>query len=228
MDGIGSRAPLKRIYEHVDFSDAPDERPYVFLNMVATIDGKTISGERSEPVMDLGSKADHQALRDLESHADGVMVGAQTLRATPRIWFDNRLWKVVVTKSANLPWESRFFTDDPARSVVLFSGEMPSCPHESTRLWKLEVLGDALRRLKSELGIRVLALEGGSELNSTMLSAGLVDEVFLTLAPKMKLGRDTPTIAGGEPLSRDSLLQYRLVSCTAVENEVFLRYKVVR
>lgn len=197
------------------------------MNMVATIDGKTISGERSEHVMDLGSEVDHRAVRDLESHADAVMIGAQTLRATPRIWFDNRLWKIVVTRSGDLPWGSRFFTDEPSRAIVLYFGETPLCPHRETKLWPLESLAKSLSALRSDLDVRYLVLEGGSELNASLLSAGLVDEVFLTIAPKIKLGRETPTIAGGTALPREALLLFALISHAVVDGEVFLRYRTL-
>ena len=63
---------MTRLYERIAFPPAPADRPYVFCNMVATIDGKTISGERNEPVQELGSAVDHAALRDLEAAADAV------------------------------------------------------------------------------------------------------------------------------------------------------------
>lgn len=218
-------AELIRVYERIEFPAPPSQRPYVFLNMVCTIDGKSVSGDRSEHVWDLGSQADHQALRDLESHADAVMIGAQTLRATPRLWYENRLWKIVATQSGDLPWSSRFFTDDPSRAIVLYFGETPACPHAQTSLWKFEKLAEALTALRNKLNVRYLVLEGGSELNAVMLSQGFVDEVFLTIAPKIKLGRETPTIAGGTPLPREAMLLFQLIDHTAVEDEVFLRYR---
>lgn len=69
-----------------------------------------------------------------------------------------------------------------------------------------------------------IVVEGGSELNAALLHENLVDELFLTLAPKIKLGRSTPTYAGGDPLSREQVQRYRLVSCLPVQDEVFLRY----
>jgi riboflavin biosynthesis pyrimidine reductase len=75
------------------------------------------------------------------------------------------------------------------------------------------------------LGVKHLLCEGGSELNASLLREGLVDELFLTLAPKIKLGRDVPTYAGGEPLSRALVQQYELVEAHTVGSEIFVRYR---
>jgi riboflavin biosynthesis pyrimidine reductase len=53
----------------------------------------------------------------------------------------------------------------------------------------------------------------------------MVDELFLTLAPKVKLGANLPTYAGGDPLDKEDVLRWRLVGCHPIEDEVFLRYR---
>lgn len=217
---------VDRPYEQVEFPEPPPGRPWVFVNMVSTVDGKTVSGTRHQPVMDLGSPADHQAMRDLESHADAVLIGAETLRATPKLWYPARLRRFVATRNGDLPTESRFFTDAPEQAVVL-AQQVVAAPVPGVAVWDLRSGGfeAALRRMRSELGIRVLAVEGGSELNASLFSADLVDELFVTVAPKLKLGRETPTLAGGEPLPRGALLRLQLLSVASVGDEVFLRYR---
>ncbi len=79
--------------------------------------------------------------------------------------------------------------------------------------------------LRKELKIARVLIEGGSELNASLLAEDLVDELFMTIAPKVKLGRDVPTIADGNPLSRDSLLTWSLISEKVKGNELFLRYR---
>ena len=66
---------------------------------------------------------------------------------------------------------------------------------------------------------------GGSELNAQLLKADVVDELFLTVAPKIKLGRDVPTYAGGEPLPREAILDFDLLESHVLGDEVFLRYR---
>ncbi len=196
--------------------------------MVSTIDGKILSGERNEGVMDLGSSTDHQAMRDLESHADAVLIGGATLRATKGIWYPNRLLKIVMTNSGNLPLNSRFFTDDPSRAVVIAplesTFELPSGIHR-INLVQENPLQRMLADLRRDFGVERLLIEGGSETNASFFHEDLIDEIFLTVAASIKLGREVPTIAGGRPLPRGALLKFKLIQNQAVGDEVFLRYQ---
>ena len=76
-----------------------------------------------------------------------------------------------------------------------------------------------------EKGVERLYVLGGSDLNGQLLGADLVDELFLTVAPKVRLGDDLPTYAGGEALPRSDLLDFTLVESHVVQDEVFLRYR---
>ena len=46
------------VYAGLSFPDAPGDRPYTFINMVTTIDGKIVTGTREESAQDLGSELD--------------------------------------------------------------------------------------------------------------------------------------------------------------------------
>jgi riboflavin biosynthesis pyrimidine reductase len=55
-------------------------------------------------------------------------------------------------------------------------------------------------------------------------AADLIDELFLTLAPKIKLGDEIPTFAGGTPLPREKVQSYKLEEVHQIGDEIFLRY----
>ncbi len=216
------------VYAALTFPAPPTDRPYVMINMVATIDGKIITGERDEPVMDLGSKTDHATMRQIQGAADAVMIGAGALRSTPKIWYPAHLTRIVVTKSGNVDLNSRFFTDVPEKAIIatIQSASLdPAADRFALRVGKDNV---DLRSLCQELkkrGIHRLLVEGGSDLNAQILEQDLVDELFLTIAPKIKLGKDTPTYADGNPLPRDQVQNYDLIQQTQVGNEIYLRYR---
>lgn len=220
---------MNDLYQDLGFPPAPPHRPYVFMNMVATIDGKTVSGTRNEPVEDLGSPNDHAAMRTIEHAADAVMIGAGTLRAIPRLWYPPEKWRFVVSNSGDVPAHGRFFTDAPDIAFVVTSiSGAENIPEDCQCI----AIGDPdidwpglLAVMRKEMGITRLLVEGGSELNASLLSIGLVDELFLTVAPKIKLGASLPTFAGGQPLPKGGLLEFDLVSNQTVGNEVFLRYR---
>ena len=213
------------VYPHLAFGPAPQDRPYVYINMVATIDGKTVSGERDEPVQDLGSDLDHATMRQIENHSDAVLVGAGSLRATRKMNYPDSLVRIVATGSGEVPEDHQFFSENSLVATTsrgytnLEDKERAIVCGEDSVDWKqlLKVLRDR--------GIEKLLVEGGSEVNGSLLKEDLVDELFLTLAPKVKLGRTTPTYAGGDPLERECMLQFHLVSSITIGNEVFVRYR---
>jgi len=213
-------------YEDITFPDPPADRPYTVINMVTTLDGKILTGDRDEHVMDLGSKTDHAVMRHIESKADAVVIGAGTLRATPGLYFDCRLKRIVVTSDPNIFTKPdgtarRFFSDCPHQAFVATKEDF-NLPEGVTRLpGDLKQMTRELRKL----GVRTLLCEGGSELNASMLEADLIDELFLTLAPKIKLGREIPTYAGGNPLPREKVQQYQLIESHLIGDEIFVRYR---
>ena len=93
-----------------------------------------------------------------------------------------------------------------------------------------ERVGDDLpllmARLRSEHGIRSVLCEGGPTLNSYLLAAGLVDELFLTLNPKLLGGAAALTIVAGRELVEPAELE--LVSLAEGGGELFTRWRVKR
>ena len=67
----------------------------------------------------------------------------------------------------------------------------------------------ALRRLRSEYGVRTVLCEGGPTLFGALLAEGVADELFLTLAPKLAGGGRGPTITSGPELPEPRGLRLR-------------------
>ena len=217
------------IYSSLQFPPAPNDRPYTFINMVSTIDGKTVIGDRDDSAIGLGSKTDQILMDRIESSSDAVLLGGQTLRATPKTWNPKSPIRIGITKSGEIPFDSTFFTAPDAQGFV-------ACPFNlildlPSYVQRINAGKDEVdpvwlaRYLRRDLGIERLHILGGSEINALLLKHDLVDELFLTLAPTIKLGRGLPTYSGGDPLPKDALQNYTLVEHHVVENEVFLRYR---
>lgn len=194
--------------------------------MVTTIDGKIVTGNRGEHVGDLGSSVDHELMRKIEAAADAVLIGAGAQRSTAQLWYPNHLYRFVVTNSGNVLTPSRFFDDAPERAVVI-------CPEEAS----LPPLSPKVRRMhesdwqsrlaviRSEYAVSKLLVEGGSEINAQLLELDVVDELFLTLAPKIKLGKDVPTYADGDALPRSKVQEYVIIEQHRIGDELFVRYR---
>ena len=84
----------------------------------------------------------------------------------------------------------------------------------------------ALRKLRQERGIRYLLCEGGATLNDALLRAGLANELFLTLAPKLKGGAAVPTTVTGEGFPPGRFLALTLLSLYHDGDELYLRYRI--
>ena len=217
------------VYANLKWGAAPEGRPYVVMNMVSTLDGKSVTGERDQPVADLGSETDHATMRQIEGAVDAVLIGAGSLRATPGLWYAEHLWRIVVSRSGRIPVDGRFFTDTPDRAIVATTAAGAARLGQSVRTEQFHGdhvdVADLLKFLRVELRIETLLVEGGSDLNAQLFSRDCVDELFLTVAPKVKLGERVPTIAGGSPLSAGDMLRFRLVTSKTVGDEMFLRYR---
>ena len=79
----------------------------------------------------------------------------------------------------------------------------------------------ALLRLQREQGVRSLLCEGGPRLHGSLQAAGLVDELFLTIAPKLA-GGGGPNLLSGELPDEIGL---ELAWLLEEEGELFARYR---
>lgn len=216
------------VWTSIHFPEAPEDRPYVFINMVTTIDGKIITGGRDEAVQDLGSAVDHATMHATEEAADGIIIGSTTIKATPRMNLPAKLKRYCVTGKGGLdPGHDYFATASEGAWLVMPA----SSPDPGPEFQTIRAGGDhldpreALRIIRQDHGVRHLLCEGGAELNATLLRHDLVDELFWTIAPKIKLGRDLPNYAGGEPLPRADVMRFSILDSRVAGDEVFMRYR---
>ena len=222
-------------------------RPFVYLNMASTLDGKITSARREYP--QFPSNHDLARMDELRARADALMVGAGTLRADdPSLHIRTEaarrsraeagkpegLRTVIVLGHGELPVEAKVFhRDDEADTIVATldgrAAKLKSQFPAATDIWELGRtsvdLSELLRRL-GEKGVRSLLLEGGGELNARMFKASLVDEINLTVCPCLLGGRDAPTFLEGEGWPMEDRRNLTLLSCHETDGELFLRYRV--
>jgi riboflavin biosynthesis pyrimidine reductase len=112
----------------------------------------------------------------------------------------------------------------PARVRTALADRADLWLHES----KTVDLASMLATLRSEYRVKRLVCEGGAQVFRALLTAGFVDELHLTLAPRVFGGRNAPTLTGvaGPFLPKSTNL--RLRSMEVIGDECFLRYRGVR
>ena len=216
-----------------------------------TADGKIATANGA--VSSFGSRRDHDHLLELRATADAVMDGARTADMNPinmgpgpakyrRLRLRRGLaefnLRVIVSGSGTVNPRAEVFRRGFSPIIILTTRRATA-----SRLKKLRAVATqvkicgateidfprALRWLRQQWGIKRLLCEGGGALNDALFRAGLVNELHLTVCPRVFGGRTAPTIADG--LGAGSLAQatrLELASAQRRRDEMFLVYRVRR
>ena len=216
-----------------------------------TADGKIATSNRA--VSSFGSKRDLEHLYELRATADAVMAGARTLdlnevllgpggerfkKMRRKNGLSEYSLRVIVSGSGSIDPNAAIFQKRFSPIILLTTERASKTNQKRLRpladdvlvCGKIEIdFAHALRWLRERWNVKRLLCEGGGELNSTLFRAGLVDELNLTVCPKVFGGRSAPTIAEGEGIRRlADAAQLELNSMRRVGNELFLTYRAKR
>jgi 2,5-diamino-6-hydroxy-4-(5-phosphoribosylamino)pyrimidine 1'-reductase len=226
------------------------DRPFVCVNMAASVDGKITSAAREYPSMT--SVLDRVEMDRLRAESDAILLGAGTLRAddptlgvrSPEMRARRRalgkpagLPRVVVSASLELDPASRFFDDDGdggARIIATVEGAAPArraALAARAEVWTVGREHVDLRRLLHRLrerGVERLLVEGGGELNWHFVRDDLVDELYVTIAPCLIGGKDAPTLLEGAGFTIAQRRLLRLVEARREGDELYCRWSILR
>ena len=178
------------------------DRPYILLSCGMSIDGY-LDGVTDQRLL-LSNDADFDRVDAVRATCDAILVGAATVRNdNPRLLIrsqarrDERLahgqrsspMKVTVTRRGQLDPCSDFFVTGDSEKVVYCASSGSAAARE--RLGHVATVVDSgepvdLLRLVGDLhdrGVRRLMVEGGGMMHTQFLTAGLVDELHLVIAP---------------------------------------------
>ncbi|MQA24007.1 MAG: 5-amino-6-(5-phosphoribosylamino)uracil reductase [Micromonosporaceae bacterium] len=217
-------------------------RPHTLLSCAISVDGYL--DDSSPERLILSGEADLDRVDEVRAGVDAILVGANTVRRDdPRLVLRSQARqaaraerglapdpaKVTITRSGDLDPAARFFTLGEApklvyaasgaaekldarlagRAAVIDAGADPELA------W---IVGDLARR-----GVERLMVEGGGGILSWFLSAGLADELHLTVAPRLVGDADAPRWLrpGSAPAGSLTLLETRRVG-----DCVLMRYAV--
>lgn len=202
------------------WEEAGEEQPRVGMNFAATVDGRaTIDGRSGQ----IGSKTDTEMLVGLRTRFEAVMIGAGTMRVER--YGPMKPLVVLVSGRLDLPWDAPLFTD-PSGEALIFTASEAEPPETAATVEVVRHEGavnlrEALRHLRRERGIRALLSEGGPHLHAQMQADGLVDDLFLTIAPKLAGGGAPRIIEGPLP----GVAELELAWLLEENGELFARYR---
>jgi 2,5-diamino-6-(ribosylamino)-4(3H)-pyrimidinone 5'-phosphate reductase len=223
--------------------------PFVFVNLAITADGKINTANRS--VESFSSSRDREHMLELRGKADAVMAGARTVDLNPitmgtggpkyrrqriRRGLAEYNLRVIVSRAGTVDLNAEIFKRKFSPIIILTTERAGPGRLAALRRRAQEVMicgeseinfEQALRQLREKWNVKHLLCEGGGELNNALFRAGLVNEVHLTICPKIFGGDAAPTLA-------DGLGHLKLADATALElksskrfgAELFLVYRV--
>lgn len=234
---------LRRVGAEHRASTRPD-RPWLFTNMVSSIDGAAavdgLSGE-------LGDADDRTMFRALRAAADAILVGSTTVNAEryrppmvppeiAEIRRDNgrteRPTMVVVSASLSIDLDVELFQSPTDRPIVMTASSAdPDRRAAVAQCAEVIEMGDeivdfdaALRHLASS-GHRTVLSEGGPSINGQLVRDGLVDEWNMTVAPVLVGGAaPRPARSTEDGPSADDLVSYRIERLWQGERALFGRW----
>jgi riboflavin-specific deaminase-like protein len=232
----GSTSVEEQLEGYRPWEQAHDERPFAAMNFAVTVDGRASIGGVSGPI---GSATDTAMLVGLRTRFDALMIGAGTMRAEhygrpvsdpakraarEQLGLAGDPLMVIVSARLDLPWDAGLFTAGAGRVLIFTTAETepPETETEVTvvRHQPIVDLAGAMRHLREEEGVRALLCEGGPRLHAQLEASNLVDDLFLTIAPKLT-GGEAPRIVEGDLPGIDPL---ELGWLLEEDGELFARY----
>jgi 2,5-diamino-6-(ribosylamino)-4(3H)-pyrimidinone 5'-phosphate reductase len=222
----------------------------VYINVAMTADGKIATANRR--ASSFSSKRDKEHMMELRATADAVMSGARTVDLNPVTMGPGSRWyrelrvkgglakynlRVIASRRGTVNPEAEIFKHRFSPIIILTTEA--AGPKRLARLAKVadevKVLGqneidfrEAMNWLARKWKVRRLLCEGGGEINDALFRAGVVNEVHLTICPKVFGGRNAPTLADGLGQTRlADAAHFKLMSTQEYGPEVFLVYRAL-
>jgi 2,5-diamino-6-(ribosylamino)-4(3H)-pyrimidinone 5'-phosphate reductase len=215
--------------------------------MAMSLDGKISTYRREDIVM--GSEHDRRLMDVLRSKTDAVIIGAGTLRCDGlpiltrfedlkakrlRRGLSPHPINVVLSRELRLPVSKPFFTRTDTEKIVFTTRSAPAGRVKRFRR-TAEVIVLPGRKLSPrdvlsvlrDRDIKSVLLEGGGEIHFAFAKEGVVDEIYITLTPKLFGGTTAPSVMDGKGFSAADHPALRLVSSKRIGDELYLRYRVI-
>ncbi len=221
------------------------QRPFVLVNFAMTADGKIAFADHT--FVPFSSQRDREHMMELRATADAVMSGARTINESGAVmgtggakYCRQRLkhglaehnLRIIVSGSGSVNLGATIFKKRFSPIIILTTARISKVDLQKLRAVADEVkicgkrevnFRNALAWLRKKWGVKRLLCEGGAELSDALFRAGLVDELHLTLCPKIFGGRSAPTISEGRGFIRlAAAAPFQLTSIRRVGDEAFV------
>jgi 2,5-diamino-6-(ribosylamino)-4(3H)-pyrimidinone 5'-phosphate reductase len=214
---------------------------YVILNAAMSIDGK-ISTRKNDSA--ISSKLDLVRVHKLRSSADGIVIGISTvldddpmLNVRYSTTRKKNPTRIIIDSKARIPLNSRIIESSNKIQTIIAVTHNAS-PRKIKEIQgkgaQVLVYGNGrvnLRNLFQQLekmGLKKIIVEGGGEINWSVLKLGLVNELVVTISPVVIGGRDAKTLVEGKGFTNisDGIKMKLSNKIIQNKNEIVLFYKL--
>ncbi len=222
------------------------KKPFVFINCAVSADGKISTIERRQ--IKISNDLDKERVDKLRAGSDAILVGMNTVvRDDPKLTVKSEklrkerikkglpenLIKIAVGNLNRMKFNSDFLDYGNSEKMIFTTKKSKKEKIEKIRKKsEVYVLGESrvnLHRMMEILynrGVRRLMVEGGGTINFELLKEGLVDELYVAVAPKIFGGKNAPTLADGDGFKAGEILNLEFLGLEKLEDVVVLRYRV--
>lgn len=223
-----------------------EARPGVIGSFAMTADGKISTASRTPS--GFTSAEDKARFRRIRALGDAILAGRGTVEtdtmtmtiSDPDLRAERKSrgqseypLRIVVSGSGRLSPESRIFSARGGPIVLLTSPDASVRAHcrrgfpgpvHVREIPDQGGIASALAGLGAEFGLRTVVCEGGGALFRSLVEAGVVDELYLTIAPVVFGGHSAPAITGEPGEFFHSRIPFLLDSLEVIEGEAFCHF----
>jgi 2,5-diamino-6-(ribosylamino)-4(3H)-pyrimidinone 5'-phosphate reductase len=225
-------------------------RPFTFINAAMSADGKLSTYLRKQ--IRISGNTDFQRVDRLRAGVDAVMVGIGTILAdNPSLTIKSKDLqrqrkeqgklenpiRIVVDSTARIPIDADIFKKGDGIRIIAVSESAPVRQVEelkkknrtriiSTGKDKVDLI--ALMSSLKDMGINSIMVEGGANLNWSLISGGLVDEIYIYTGPLVLGGEKAPTLIDGSGFSsRNEAPELELISVEKMDDGALLKWRIL-
>ncbi|HEY5792315.1 MAG TPA: RibD family protein, partial [Chthoniobacterales bacterium] len=203
-------------------------RPFVIANFAMSADGK-ISTRNRTPAL-FTSAHDKARLLKIRAMGDAVIAGRHTVETdTMSLGIPGRPpekcpLRVLISESGKISPKWKVF-HSPGGAIVIFTTPaisreartaLEAHPQATLHLAKTVRLPRVLKILRQQHGVRKLVCEGGPRLFRSLLEIGALDQLRVTIAPRLFGGAAAPTLTGVSTHFLRSIPAFRLTRCEVI------------
>lgn len=209
----------------------------IITNTAMSLDGH-INIKAKGRQFPLGSEHDRKLMSVLRSRCDAILIGGETFRRWPIPSLPNQkylgnsvserpIWNVIVSNQMKFKFSERYCKERKIKPIFLTSNQrkfdkFPFPVIVSRELVKPKWIVGQL----AKLGIKNLLIEAGGNLIYQFIRANLVDEMYVTLCPKIIGDQQAPSIVTGSGFPKKMMKSLKLMAAETLGDEVYLHYSV--